>query len=138
MTDNQTTRQTSRISTCRLDPSVRKGRVKSRVSKSRVSKLEYRNSRIEMSSIQTRISKSRVSKSRVSKFEYRNVEYRNSSIEMSIIEQSKFESRESIKSAMLHTSLMSFLASQGNALMKQSRLIPSFDSGEWVKMKVVK
>ena len=57
----------------------------------------------------TRISKSQVSKSRVSKLEYWNVEYRNSSIEMSCIEKSKFKNQESIKSAMLHTSLMSFL-----------------------------
>ena len=66
-----------------------------------------------MLSIETRVSKSRVSKSRVLKLEYRNVEYRNveyrnSSIEKSSIEKSKFENRESIKSAMLHTSLMSF------------------------------
>ena len=107
--------------------SIKMSSIKTRVSKCRVLKLkyqkvkyqnvEYRNSSIEMSSIEmssieTRISKSRVSKSRVSKLEYRNVEYRNSSIEMSSIEKSKFESRESIKSAMLHTSLMSFCCSK--------------------------
>ena len=87
--------------------------IETRVSKSRLSKLqyrnvEYRNSSIEMLSIKTRVSKSGVSKNRISKLEYRNVEYRNSSIEKSSIKKSKFENRESIKSAMLHTSLMSF------------------------------
>ena len=81
-----------------------------------------------MSSIETRVSKSRVSKSRVSKLDYRNVEYRKSSIEMSSIEMSsiemssieklKFESRESIKSAMLHTSLMSFLQNKFSQILE--------------------
>ena len=48
-----------------------------------------------------------ISKCQVSKLEYQKVEYRNSSIEMS-----KFKSRESIKSAMLHTPLMSFFHPQ--------------------------
>ena len=83
---------------------------------------------IEMLSIETR-----VLKCRVSKLEYRNVEYRNSSIKKSSIEKSsidkssieklsieklKFESRESIKSAMLHTSLVSFLQNKFSHILE--------------------
>ena len=63
---------------------------------------------------------------------------KKSSIEKSSIEKSKFESRESIKSAMLHTSLMSFfyldfcdgnvsLPKRQRETMARSRLSFSFE-----------
>merc|ERR1712121_359168 len=85
-----------------------------------------------MSSIETRVSKCRVSK----------LEYRNSSIEMSSIEKSKFESRESIKSAMLHTSLMSFLPTRTGIVVCCIKFvdfflpkIPFFSRSDFLKNK---
>ena len=54
------------------------------------------------------IEKSSIEKSSIEKSSIKKSSIEKSSIEKSSIKKSKFESRGSIKSAMLHTSLMSF------------------------------
>ena len=69
------------------------------IKKSSIKKLSIKKSCIKKSSIK---------KSSIKKASIKKSSIKKSSIKKSSIEKSKFKSRESIKSAMLHTSLMYF------------------------------